>query len=256
MKVTGPLKSLGRSLTRSLGYEVVRRNSPEIATDDLDPEFMPVYERCREFTMTSLPRMYALYQALLYIERARIEGAFVECGVWRGGSAMLAALVFLRNGSTDRELVVYDTFEGMPAPGPLDVDFRDRPASAIWRRLRRGTGSDWCYATEAEVKANLGSTGYPESRIRMVKGRVEETIPTTMPQQMAILRLDTDWYESTRHELVHLYPRLSRNGVLIVDDYGYWQGARRAVDEYFGKADGQILLHRIDTSGRIGLKTG
>ena len=91
-------------------------------------------------------------------------------------------------------------------------------------------------------------------RVEFVQGRVENTLPAAAPPEIALLRLDTDWYESTRHELEHLYPRLVDGGVLIVDDYGYWQGARQAVDEYFGETGEAILLNRIDDTGRIAVK--
>jgi hypothetical protein len=100
----------------------------------------------------------------------------------------------------------------------------------------------------------MDSTGYPRDRITYVQGKVEETIPAVIPDKISILRLDTDWYASTRHELVELFPRLSIGGVLIIDDYGYWRGARLAVDEYFSQGAAQMLLHRIDYTGRIGVK--
>jgi len=87
--------------------------------------------------------------------------------------------------------------------------------------------------------------------MHFIKGRVEETIPNAAPEQIALLRLDTDWYESTRHELIHLFPRLTHGGVLIIDDYGYWQGARKAVDEYIEENKLSILLARIDSTARM-----
>jgi hypothetical protein len=103
-----------------------------------------------------------------------------------------------------------------------------------------------------DVRANLLSTGYPAEKIHLIKGKVEDTIPGTLPRGLSILRLDTDWYESTRHELIHLYPLLHPKGVLIIDDYGDWQGAKKAVDEYFKESE--IFLHRIDRTGRIAIK--
>jgi len=108
-----------------------------------------------------------------------------------------------------------------------------------------------CYSPLEEVKRNMEATGYPPAQISYIKGKVEDTLPAEAPAQIAVLRLDTDWYESTRHELVHLYPRLSPGGVLIIDDYGYWTGARKAVDEYFRDS---LFLGRIDDTGRIAIK--
>ena len=233
-------------------YRILEAASPLIAIDDLEPDFLRAYERCRAFTMTSLPRMYALYQSVRHVVRNRVPGAFVECGVWRGGSAMLAALVFAALGDTERQLCLYDTFAGMTEPSEVDVDMRKTPASRRWRASQRGQVNEWCYASLEEVAGNMRSTGYPIDHIQLVKGRVEDTIPVSAPDRIAILRLDTDWYESTRHELTCLYPRLSVNGVLIVDDYGYWEGARKAVDEYVEREP--LLLNRIDSTGRIGVK--
>jgi hypothetical protein len=205
--------------------------------------------------MTSLPRMYALYQAARHVTVSSTPGAFVECGVWRGGSAMLAALAFAHFGDRQREIFLYDTYTGMVAPSDVDVDPWMAPAVATWRKLQREDKNEWCYAPLDEVTRNLAATGYPAERLRFVQGKVEDTIPATVPARIAILRLDTDWYASTRHELEHLYPLLSPNGVLIVDDYGYWKGARKAVDEYFAGPRAPMLLHRIDSAGRIGVKT-
>jgi len=104
------------------------------------------------------------------------------------------------------------------------------------------------------VRATLTQSGYPTGRLHFVRGPVETTLPEHAPERLALLRLDTDWYESTRHELQHLYPRLSEGGVLIVDDYGHWEGARRAVDEYFERHPPAPLLNRIDYTGRIAVK--
>jgi hypothetical protein len=98
--------------------------------------------------------------------------------------------------------------------------------------------------------------GYPKEKLHYVQGKVEDTIPGAAPGQIALLRLDTDWYESTHHELIHLYPRLSAGGVLIVDDYGHWQGSRRAVDEWIAQTGARILLNRIDYTGRVAVKVG
>jgi len=105
-----------------------------------------------------------------------------------------------------------------------------------------------------EARANVLSTGYPAAKMAFVKGKVEDTIPASAPRQIALLRLDTDWFESTYHELVHLYPRLSPGGILIVDDYGYWQGARKAVDRYVEEQQLKLLLTRVDDSARMSVK--
>jgi hypothetical protein len=98
-------------------------------------------------------------------------------------------------------------------------------------------------------------TGYDPAQIVFVKGKVEETLPDAAPSEIALLRLDTDWYESTCHEMIHLYPRLVHGGVLIIDDYGHWQDARRTVDEYISENKLRLGLQRIDHTTRVAIRT-
>jgi O-methyltransferase len=222
---------------------------------DLDPEFLPILRRCQPATMTSVERIYAPYKAVEYLSAARIPGDFVECGVWRGGSMMCAALTLQLQSDTSRHLYLYDTFEGMVAPDASDVDFTGRAATAqLSVEACSEDSTIWAYAPLETVRRNMSSTGYPDDQVSYVRGPVEQTIPAIAPASIALLRLDTDWYTSTRHEMEHLFPRLVRGGVLIVDDYGHWQGARRAVDEFFAASNVKLLLNRIDYTGRIGVR--
>ena len=166
---------------------------------------------------------------------------------------MAVARTLLQLGVTDRSLHLFDTFEGMPEPTHVDVDLRQRAAHVLLRDADAESSIRAVSSLET-TRAALLSTGYPASRMLFVKGRVEDTIPMEAPEQISILRLDTDWYESTRHELEHLFPRVSTHGVLIIDDYGHWLGARRAVDEYLLRLQEPILLQRIDYTGRIAVK--
>lgn len=227
-------------------------------TFDLEAEFLDLYESCRQDTMTSIERMYALYQATRHVVEAGVAGDFVECGVWRGGSVALMALTLRRMGVADRRIWLYDTFEGMTPPGPEDVqEISGTPASEILRaQPRDGDDPFWGIAGRELVQQRLAATGYPSHLFEFVAGDVHRTLPGVAPAGVALLRLDTDWYSSTAHELRHLYPRLAAGGVLIVDDYGYWRGARRATDEYLASLPDRPLLHRIDYTGRIGVKPG
>jgi len=170
---------------------------------------------------------------------------------------MAVALTLQSLNLRDRDLHLFDTFEGMPKPQELDVDMRGNSALAAFAETQlEGDTSDFCRATLPDVQAAMASTGYDPERVHFHKGKVEVTIPSAAPGQIALLRLDTDWYESTRHELEHLYPRLSPGGILIIDDYGHWRGARKAVDEYIEKCALSLFLSRIDYTGRIAVKTG
>jgi hypothetical protein len=216
-----------------------------------------ILEAVERYTMTSPARVLAVCDAVRYLDRNRVRGAIVECGVWRGGAIMAAALTLAECGDTERELYLYDTFAGMTEPGEDDVDRRGRDAHGTWVRMGgRGDSSEWCVSTAAEVRANVESTGYPPARIHLVEGRVEDTMPATLPGSIALLRLDTDWYESTRHELEHLVPLIEPGGVLQIDDYGHWEGARRAVDEYLDRTGLPLLLARTDYTGRMAVMPG
>lgn len=219
---------------------------------DVDSEVRETFGRVAPFTMTSPQRIAAVCDAVRYVTKAGISGAYVECGVWRGGSSMAAAITLISAGDQDRDLLLFDTFEGMSAPGEHDFRAEDKTAAASLLDQAEKTEKIWCRASIEDVAANMALTGYPSDKIHLCRGMVEQTLPDQAPESIAILRLDTDWYESTRHELEHLYPRLAVGGVLIIDDYGYWAGARKAVDEYF--ADRPILLNRIDRTGRIAVK--
>ena len=225
---------------------------------DLEPEFLELHELCREQTMTSLERMYALYSATNYIVENELPGDFVECGVWRGGSVMLIAATLLRRGDTTRDLWLYDTFDGMTAPSAEDVQAMSGRAATDILRERERTSDDpfWGIAARDAVERNLRRTGYPFERFHVIQGDVTATLPERAPEAIALLRLDTDWYASTRHELEHLYPRLISGGVLIIDDYGYWRGARKATDEFLATLRPRPLLQRIDYTGRICVKPG
>jgi hypothetical protein len=238
------------STIRRLGYDLVLFSNAESERQHLD-----IYERVRPYLLSSYERTYALIDATRYIVRNQIAGAFVECGVFKGGSMMAVALALMAEGVTDRDLYLFDTFAGMPAPDARDVDLRGRPASDAFARHRiSDVSSSWMHCSRENVAAAMASTGYPAARIHLVQGTVEQTIPAQAPPAIALLRLDTDWYQSTRHELVHLYPRLTRRGVAIVDDYGHFKGTRDATDEYFRQRGLSPLLQRIDYTARMLLK--
>lgn len=224
--------------------------------NDMDSAFLPIMDLARRYTMTSVERMYALYESIRYIEAARIPGAICECGVWRGGSIMVALATLKLIGSTERDIYLFDTFEGLPRPDEtVDVDMFGNNAFDGWiPHARSDKESNWAYASIDDVMNNVEKIGYPKHRIHLVKGMVEETLPSKAPSKIALLRLDTDWYSSTRHELTTLYPKLERHGVLLIDDYGHFLGARRAVDEYFATYHSPPLLTRVDYSGRLAIK--
>ena len=242
-----------KKIIRTSGYELVPQSESKKLPPDLTETEREIFRRVEPFTMTSVERIVALAQAMKYVSENNIAGDFVECGVWRGGSTMAAALMLKKLNDTTRRLFLYDTFEGMPAPGEEDRQFDGTAAETVLNASEKNTGA-WCYADEPDVRANLALAEYPDDKIICVAGKVEDTIPRVAPQTISLLRLDTDWYESTRHELEHLYPRLTVGGVLIIDDYGHWQGAKQATDEYFQNFSPKPFLQRIDYTGRMLVK--
>ncbi len=221
---------------------------------DVEKEFLELKTKCLPHTMTSVDSLYYTYRAVKYVVANDIPGDFVECGVWKGGNTMMVAHTLMALGESSRRIFLYDTFEGMSEPTEKDISYREEGAVNEWNASQKNGYNDWCYSPIDEVRKNLESTGYPLDKIVFVKGKVEDTIPGKVPDHIAILRLDTDWYESTFHELLHLFPLLSKGGFLIVDDYGYWKGAREAVDKYFEEHKVNIFMNRLDNSARGGIK--
>jgi O-methyltransferase len=252
------IKSFYNVLQRTLGIQKKNLEETQIVPllpPDFDESSVRIFQSVREFTMTGPERINALIEAVKYVVNNKIQGDLVECGVWKGGSAMAMAHMLLELEEKEKDIYLYDTFTGMVAPTEKDVSFVGEIAQEIFQKTKVGEdASDWCYAPIDEVMRNAFGTGYPRERFHFIKGKVEDTIPRDIPEKIALLRLDTDWYESTRHEMIHLFPRLSPYGVLIIDDYGCWQGAKQAVDEYIAKNQLRIFLSRIDSTGRIAIK--
>ncbi|MFB8270161.1 TylF/MycF/NovP-related O-methyltransferase [Streptomyces sp. NPDC055955] len=223
-----------------------------VLPEDYDDEAKDTIRAVKPYTMTSPERLNAFILATRHIVRHDIPGDIVECGVWRGGSMQACAKALLSQGDTGRDLYLFDTYEGMTPP--TEEDLRRDGKSA--EELLAAQGKDrpiWAVATLDDVKSGFRSVPYPEERLHFVQGKVEDTVPEQAPEQISILRLDTDWYASTKHELDHLYDRLVPGGILLIDDYGYWQGSRQAVDEFLERTGERLLLLRMD-EGRIAVK--
>jgi O-methyltransferase len=213
------------------------------------------YVRDNNLSTSSDERLFATIMACRYVAEQDIQGDFVECGVWRGGNSIIAADVF-KNLASHRRVWLFDTFVGMTAPTAADVNIRGETADEKFAHSERGDHNEWCYAPLEEVQGNFSKVGLLTDRVKFVKGDVAKTLSGSaeMPGEISVLRLDTDWYESTKAELEILYPKLTMGGVLIIDDYGHWGGSRKAVDEYFANR-GRPFLQYVDQSARIGIKT-
>lgn len=247
------LKKVANTVLSPLGYQLIKSDNRTLY--DLDEVFFDIYHKCQNYTMTSIQRMYSLYKATEYVVNFNIPGDIVECGVWKGGSSMLTASTLSKMGNIEKHIYLYDTYEGMAEPTGKDIETGSNAMVwKTWKHHQKENLNKWCYVPLEEVKVNMFSTEYPQDKLVFIKGKVEDTIPKIIPDKISILRLDTDWFESTYHELQHMFPRLSKYGVLIIDDYGFWKGVREATDKYFAENRIKMLLNRIDECGRIGIK--
>ena len=225
--------------------------------DISDPFFISMISKINRHTLTlggGVEAPLALYQSIEYIVRNGIPGDIVECGVWSGGSMLLAAHALMHFGDTSRRIYLYDTFAGMPRPDVVDASWDGIPALPTWEHCQQ-RGRNWCFGgTEDHVREVVYSSGYPEDRFVFVRGKVEDTLPATRPEKISLLRLDTDFYSSSYHELVHLYPMLSVAGILIIDDYGAFQGSRIATDQFIAENQLPLFLSRINMAVRLAVK--
>ena len=205
-----------------------------------------------KYTMTDNITMWALIQSIKNVIQNKIDGDFVECGVWRGGNLILCQKYFNLQ-HIKKKIYGFDTFEGMVEPKEIDIDYRNIPASEQYSLFKSGEKSNLVRCSLDEINKNIIET-VPKNNIKLIKGRVENTLleEKNLPEKISILRLDTDWYESTKIELEVLYPKLVSGGFLIIDDYGHFKGCRKAVDEYF--KDNMPYLHYVNYTCRLIIK--
>jgi O-methyltransferase len=232
-----------------------RRSARPSVPLDFSPFQRKLLRKVQGYALTSPERIAVLESAVRHLIVNDYPGAFVECGVAKGGSTMAMAYTLLDMGAADRDLYLYDTFEGMPEPDGIDRGRYGEPAAQSWQKRTRGGKQPWIAFGLDEVRKNLHRTGYPEERLHFIKGMVEDTLPKAAPEgSIALLRLDTDWHSSTKAGLDHLFPKLVRGGIVIVDDYFRWTGARKAVDDYVAEHKLPIFWARIDNAAIVGVK--
>jgi hypothetical protein len=208
-----------------------------------EPEFAELLKSVRPYTMLSEARLHSLYQRAKTICERNIPGNFAECGVAAGGSSALLAAVISRYSTTPRRLYSFDTFEGMPPATSEDTHEGQHAEQSGW-----GTGT--CAAPEASLMEACRKLGV-EDLVHPVKGLFSETLPETREQigSIALLHVDGDWYASTRDVLGNLYDQVVQGGFIQIDDYGYWEGCRRAVEEFQRERGLTFQLHTIDETG-------
>ncbi len=239
-----------------MGYDLVKKKEERFSVE-LDGQERNLFSfvRDRQLSMVNEEALYSTILACKYVLDRNIEGDFVECGVWRGGNAILAAGTFKMHRA-NRKTYLYDTFAGMTQPSDLDRNRRGQPAMSRFEKLQKDGYNEWAFSSIDEVKNNFDKANLLDGNVVFIKGDVLKTLSEQklLPNRISIMRLDTDWYESTKFELEVLWPRLSAGGVIIIDDYGTWSGSKKAVDEYFEKNGSQPFLQRAGHGARVGVK--
>ena len=181
--------------------------------------------------------------AVNYILQNNIEGCIIECGVESGNFEHIWINELMKN-KTVRDIYLFDTFGGLVEPTEYDYTCKDAKLYQMnkdevyrtWKNhVIHENVNGWCYTPLDKVKTRLNSTGYPQNNLHYVVGDVMETLKdkSQIPEKIAILRLDTDWYESSKYELEQMYDNVVTGGVIIFDDYYHWDGQRRATDDFF-----------------------
>jgi len=237
-----------------LGYEI-RPIVSELMPVEYQKEDDLIWERVKNETMTSFYNFWFLLKSVDYLVENRIRGSFVECGVWRGGSAMAMSMRLVQHNSLLVDIYLFDTYSGMVTPSNFDIEAHSGKAASFLMQKAADDSLLLAHASVKTVEKNMDDTRYPKNKIHYIVGDVLETLATTDIQEIALLRLDTDWYESTLAELRNLLPRLVKGGICIIDDYGHWEGSRKAVDEFFKSSDFKPLMFHVDYTCRAFIRT-
>jgi hypothetical protein len=262
MSVSRQIKDRAKRFLRHRGYQLARIPDPNAIPQDLSDRFVETMKGMQNIGGFEM-KQHTTYAAVEYVVKSGIPGDLIECGVYQGRQVLMMAETLKSYGVTDRDIYLYDTFSGQVRPSIEDYKDRANPEASYQANLARwekgqitGASKSWKVATVDEVRANVYRSGYPHERFHFIEGDVRQTLPNDRHARIALLRLDTDWYESTKHELDCFYEKLVIGGVLIIDDYGRWRGCRKAVDEFVATLGSRApLLARTGGSERVCIKT-
>src|ERR1051325_1289209 len=255
------MRQLVGSLVGNFGYELKRKrsgvslNGPYGLGYDLEQEAYENILKIHTHTMLSYERLVTLYQQAVFCEQNGIAGSFVECGTWKGGAVGLMALANLNHGSRRRHIHLFDSFEGIPEPdqavdGKVAVDEAIKVGGRADGKL---VALPWLVGSLETNKELLEQTvGYDPAYLHYHQGWFQDTVPRDAAGTgaIAVLRLDGDWYASTKVCLEHLYDRGTSGGFLIIDDYGCLEGCGKATDEFLKARDIRVFINHIDRTGR------
>ena len=264
------LSFLGIKIVR-LGQETLEKPAKNISTgtlldhDTIDDTYLKAVAAGKEaFGSSTFPDdipVFTMHEAVKYVLSNEIKGDIVECGVGDGSKIFMAAWLCQYIGENDRNIYLYDTFSGMTMPCERDFKIRKGRLLSSYQATKNRYdssktefGSTWAYTPLRDVKNTIMKTGYSQNLCHYVEGDVLQTIPSIQPTNIAVLRLDTDFYDSTMHELLHLYHLVVPGGVIIFDDYGSWNGQKTAVDDFFAGIQFEPLLLRTCWKERLYVK--
>lgn len=250
------MKNFSKNLIKKIfdisGYTIINNKQKIVELSEKDKSLIEIIEK---YTMTTRIRIFNLLQALRHLKEKNIEGDYVECGVWKGGNILLFKK-FLNNEETqNRNIYAYDTFEGMTDPDENDFEISTNIESKnLLEKDNYKKTNTWGICSLEDVKKNILTNKSDLEHINFVKGDVLKTLnnENNIPKKISLLRLDTDWYQSTKKELEVLYERVSVGGIIIIDDYGHWGGSKKAVDEFFSNK--YVWIHYVDYACRLIIK--
>jgi hypothetical protein len=270
------VKHLIRKLVNAAGYDLIRRRSAREANlnlcerlgYELEDEATECIHIVKHNTMLSKRRLVTLFQQVAYCEQWEIPGDFVECGVWKGGAMGLMALANLRYGKQRRHLHLFDAFQEICEPDAAVDGVR------ALREVKEFTGKSGHDKGRLQgisgIYDSLGGPGtlednrellertirYPKDCIHYHVGWFQEIIPADHQEikSIAILRLDGDWYASTKVCLEYLFDKVVIRGIVVIDDYGTYEGCKRAVDEFFMTKQVRAYLTPVDSDCRFFVK--
>ena len=250
------IKRTVRYVLKKNGYQLKKIDSQKIYPTGASQQEIDTLKLVQDFTMNPPLRTFSLIKIVKHIIERNIPGDFIECGVWRGGSSMAIAKTLFDLGVKDRKIFLYDTFEGMTQAGRLDFDIdTGEHYHEILNKIDFNLDSHiWAYAPLSDVEKNMSKIKLASDQVIFVKGDVKDTLSRKLPINIALLRLDTDFYESTKLELEILYPLVSSGGAVLVDDYGAWAGSQIATDEYRRINNINSYLNIIDNESRLFFK--
>lgn len=256
------LKNSVKKIFNSFGLEISKhRPSVEVPVEeefpvDFEQEYIDIIKKVKPYTMTSTERLYQLIHCVKYIIENKISGDFVECGVWRGGSVLTIIETLKLLNVADRKVHLFDTFSSADILSTKSAVSEDEPfigSKDDTLQYIAKQNIDLSVNLD-DVKKIMRETDYPLNNIIFHVGRVEDTIPESSINSISLLRLDTDWYDSTKLQLNSLYDKVLANGIVIFDDYGFWKGHKKAADEFLTERGIQPLLFRNDYSCRLFIK--